>query len=116
MARIKKAQAGISAKAKRVGPVDPMGAWTKVQEMNLPPKNIKTSASLTKNKMQGATTMAKKGAKVGRSEKQMGLHHKSAAHKEINPAMFRKAQMSRESELMGKQSGEQAPMKTSKKK
>lgn len=58
---IKKAQAGLKASTKRVGPVDPNGAWTKVQEMNLPPRNVKTKASLTPNKKQGATSMAKEG-------------------------------------------------------
>jgi hypothetical protein len=55
--KIKKAQAGLTASNKRVGPVDPNGAWTKVQEMNLPPKNVKTKVSLTKNKQLGATKM-----------------------------------------------------------
>ena len=58
---IKKAQTGLKASTKRVGPVDPNGAWTKVQEMNLPPRNVKTKASLTPNKKQGATSMAKEG-------------------------------------------------------
>ena len=58
---IKKAQAGLKASTKRVGPVDPNGAWTKVQEMNLPPRNVKTKASLTLNKKQGATRMKKGG-------------------------------------------------------
>lgn len=64
MAKIKKAQAGLKASNKRVGPVDPKGAWTKVQEMNLPPRNVKTKVSLTEDKQLGATKMAKKGAKV----------------------------------------------------
>jgi hypothetical protein len=61
MRHIKKAQAGLKASGKRVGPVDPKGAWTKVQEMNLPPRNVKTKVSLTKDKQQGATSMAKDG-------------------------------------------------------
>lgn len=66
---IKKAQAGLKASTKRVGPVDPQGAWTKVQEMNLPPRNVKTKVSLTKDKEQGATSMtAKKGAKVAKAK------------------------------------------------
>lgn len=66
---IKKAQAGLKASTKRVGPVDPQGAWTKVQEMNLPPRNVKTKVSLTKDKEQGATSMtAKKGAKVSKAK------------------------------------------------
>ena len=58
---IKKAQAGLKASTKRVGPVDPNGAWTKVQEMNLPPRNVKTKVSLTKDKQLGATKMKKGG-------------------------------------------------------
>lgn len=66
---IKKAQAGLKASTKRVGPVDPNGAWTKVQEMNLPPRNVKTKVSLTKDKQQGATSMtAKKGANVAKAK------------------------------------------------
>jgi len=63
MAKIKKAQAGLKASTKRVGPVDPNGAWTKVQEMNLPPRNVKTKVSLTKDKQLGATSMTAKGGK-----------------------------------------------------
>lgn len=67
---IKKAQAGLKAPNKRVGPVDPKGAWTKVQEMNLPPVNKKTSVSLKKDKELGATSMtAKKGTKVAKGGK-----------------------------------------------
>jgi len=61
--KIKKAQAGLKASNKRVGPVDPNGAWTKVQEMNLPPRNVKTSVSLKKDKQLGATKM-KSGGKM----------------------------------------------------
>jgi len=69
MRHIKKAQAGLKASNKRVGPVDPNGAWTKVQEMNLPPRNVKTKVSLTKDKELGATSMtAKKGAKVAKAK------------------------------------------------
>lgn len=96
MATIKKASkaknlsAGPS-KATPIAPkVDPTGAYTKVQERTL--GNMK------------------KGGKLGRSEKQMGLDKKHKASKEINPASFRKAQMSRDSELIAKRSGEQAPM------
>jgi hypothetical protein len=63
MGKMKKAQAGLKASNKRVGPVDPMGAWTKVQMMNLPPRNVKTKVSLTKDKEQGATSMTAKGGK-----------------------------------------------------
>jgi len=62
-AKIKKAQAGLTASNKRVGPVDPKGAWTKVQEMNLPPRNVKTKVSLTRDKQLGATKM-KSGGKM----------------------------------------------------
>ena len=68
MAKIKKAQAGLNASNKRVGPVDPQGAWTKVQEMNLPPRNVKTKVSLTKDKQQGATSMAKGGKKIAKAK------------------------------------------------
>ena len=63
MGKMSKAQAGLKASNKRVGPVDPKGAWTKVQEMNLPPRNVKTKVSLTKDKQQGATSMTAKGGK-----------------------------------------------------
>jgi len=63
MRHIKKAQAGLKASNKRVGPVDPKGAWTKVQEMNLPPRNVKTKVSLTEDKQLGATSMTAKGGK-----------------------------------------------------
>jgi len=62
--KIKKAQAGLTASNKRVGPVDPNGAFTKVQEMNLPPRNVKTKVSLTENKKLGATKMMKYGGKA----------------------------------------------------
>ena len=66
---IKKAQAGLKAPNKRVGPVDPQGAWTKVQEMNLPPRNVKTKVSLTPDKQLGATSMtAKKGKTVAKAK------------------------------------------------
>lgn len=65
---IKKGQAGLVAPNKRVGPVDPKGAWTKVQEMNLPPRDVKTKVSLTPNKQLGATKMAKKGASVAKAK------------------------------------------------
>ena len=69
---IKKAQAGLKASTKRVGPVDPAGAWTKVQEMNLPPRNVKTKVSLTKDKQQGATSMAKGGKWIQKAIKKPG--------------------------------------------
>jgi hypothetical protein len=67
MRHIKKAQRGLNASTKRVGPVDPKGAWTKVQEMTLAGK--KTPVSLTRDKELGATSMtAKKGAKVAKAK------------------------------------------------
>jgi len=35
MLKIKKGQAGLKASNKRVGPVDPKGAWTKIQERTI---------------------------------------------------------------------------------
>ena len=67
--RAPKAQAGLKASNKRVGPVDPKGAWTKVQEMNLPPRNVKTSVSLKKDKQLGATKMMKMGGKAKAKKK-----------------------------------------------
>jgi hypothetical protein len=70
---MKKYQAGGVAKStKRVGPVDPQGAYTKVQERNLPPKNVKTKASLTKDKQLGATSMAKDGKWIQKAIKKPG--------------------------------------------
>jgi|LakMenE18May11ns_1017448.scaffolds.fasta_scaffold9959571_23 hypothetical protein len=61
--KIVKYQAGGVAKpAKRVGPIDPKGAWTKVQERTLADKKA-PKVPLTKDKQLGATTM-KKGGKV----------------------------------------------------
>ena len=67
MATMKKAKSGgslsgLKASNKRVGPVDPKGAWTKVQEKTL--KGAKGKASLTKDKQLGATKMAKRGMSV----------------------------------------------------
>jgi len=53
---------GLKASTKRVGPVDPKGAYTKVQEKTL--KGAKGKASLTKDKQLGATKMAKRGMSV----------------------------------------------------
>jgi len=52
-------QAGgvVKTQPKRVGPVDPDGAYTKVQERNLPPVNAKTKVSLAPDKELGATKM-----------------------------------------------------------
>ena len=104
---------GLKASDKRVGPVDPNGAWTKVQEATLADARMK--ATLKKDKELGATAM-KNGGKMGRSEKSYGLDKKTPAHKEINPGSFRKAALKRESELIEKRSGEMAPKLKSKKK
>jgi len=63
-------QAGgvVKSQPKRVGPVDPNGAWTKVQERNLPPVNAKTKVSLAPDKELGATKMMKKGGKVSKKK------------------------------------------------
>jgi len=118
MAKIKKSaigsMSGLKASDKRVGPVDPAGAWTKVQEATL--ADARMTPKLKKDKELGATKMQNGGA-MGRSEKSYGLHKKTAAHKEINPATFRKAALKRESEVMEKRSGEMAPkLKMAKKK
>ena len=49
---------GLTASNKRVGPVDPKGAFTKVQKKTL--AGAKGKASLTKDKQLGATKMTKK--------------------------------------------------------
>jgi len=118
MAKIKKSamgsMSGLKASDKRVGPVDPNGAWTKVQEATLADARMK--ATLKKDKELGATKM-KNGGKMGRSEKSYGLDKKTPAYKKMNPATFRKAALKRESEVMEKRSGEMAPkLKMSKKK
>ena len=118
MAKIKKdrmgSMSGMKASDKRVGPVDPNGAWTKVQEATLADARMK--ATLKKDKELGATKM-KNGGAMGRSEKAYGLDKKTPAYKEINPAGFRKAALKRESEVMEKRSGEMAPrLKMGKKK
>jgi len=116
MGKIKKSKdgmgsmSGLNASDKRVGPIDPNGAWTKVQEATLADARMK--ATLKRDKELGATKM-KNG---GRSEMQFGLNKKQAASKEINPASFRKAALKRESEIIEKRSGEMAPKLKSKKK
>ena len=52
---------GLKASNKRVGPVDPNGAFTKVQEKTL--AGAKGKASLTKDKQLGATKMTAKATK-----------------------------------------------------
>lgn len=78
MATVKKGSvaAGTKAPTKRVGPVDPQGAYTKVQKRTL--AGSKGKASLTKDKQLGATTMAKKGGKVTKDKKWI--------QKAVNPA------------------------------
>jgi hypothetical protein len=61
MATVKKSGGsltGLKASNKRVGPVDPKGAWTKVQEKTL--AKAKGKAVLKKDKQLGATKMKKK--------------------------------------------------------
>jgi hypothetical protein len=118
MAKIKKSGmgslSGLKASDKRVGPVDPQGAWTKVQEATL--ADARMTPKLKKDKELGATKM-KNGGKMGRSEKSYGLDKKTPAYKEMNPATFRKAALKRESEIVEKRSGEMAPkLKMGKKK
>jgi len=103
---------GLNASDQRMGPVDPNGAWTKVQEATLAGARMK--ATLKRDKELGATKM-KNGGKMGRSEKSFGLDKKQKATKEVNPASFRKAALKRESEVMEKRSGEMAPRIKSKK-
>ena len=55
---------GLKASNKRVGPVDPKGAFTKVQKKTL--AGAKAKASLTKDKQLGATKMAKCGTKMSK--------------------------------------------------
>jgi hypothetical protein len=60
---IKKAQAGLSVPpSKRVGPIDPKGAWTKVQERTIAGKKA-AKVPLKKDKQLGATKM-KGGGKM----------------------------------------------------
>jgi len=56
---------GMKASDKRVGPVDPKGAWTKVQEKTL--AGAKGKASLKKDKELGATKM-KMGGKMSKKK------------------------------------------------
>jgi len=53
---------GLKATAKRVGPVDPKGAYTKVQKKTL--AGAKGKATLTRDKQLGATKMAKRGMSI----------------------------------------------------
>ena len=72
MATMKKAKSGgslsgLKASNKRVGPVDPNGAWTKVQERTL--AGARGKAKLTADKQLGATKMTAKKAKKKVSKK-----------------------------------------------
>jgi hypothetical protein len=49
---------GLKASNKRVGPVDPKGAWTKVQEKTI--AGAKGKVSLKRDKELGATKMSAK--------------------------------------------------------
>ena len=60
--KLKKGQAGLKASNKRVGPVDPKGAWTKVQKQTIAGK--RTPVSLKKDKQLGATKMMRAGGKA----------------------------------------------------
>ena len=85
MKKVKKYQAGGVAKpAKRVGPVDPNGAWTKVQERTIAgkkagaPKLVKDKeldASPIERKQAGA--MAKNGKWIQKAIKKPGALRKS---------------------------------------
>lgn len=57
---------GLKASNKRVGPVDPKGAFTKVQKKTL--AGAKSTPKLTKDKQLGATKMAKCGAKMSKKK------------------------------------------------
>ena len=57
---------GLKASTKRVGPVDPKGAFTKVQKKTL--AGAKGKATLTKDKQLGATKMAKRGMSVSKKK------------------------------------------------
>jgi len=81
--KMKKAQAGLSVPNKRVGPVDPQGAWTKVQKQTLADK--KTSVSLTKDKEQGATSMAKDGKWIQKAIKKPGALRSALGAKKGKP-------------------------------
>lgn len=57
---------GLKASNKRVGPVDPKGAFTTVQKRTL--AGAKGKAKLTADKQLGATRMAKSGAKMSKGK------------------------------------------------
>ena len=64
---------GLKASNKRVGPVDPKGAYTKVQKKTL--AGAKQSAPLTRDKELGATKM-KSGGKVDKKWIQKAVNPK----------------------------------------
>lgn len=57
---------GLKASNKRVGPVDPKGAYTTVQKRTL--AGAKGKAKLTPDKQLGATKMAKKGMRISKKK------------------------------------------------
>jgi hypothetical protein len=72
MAKVKKYQAGgVSKPAKHVGPVDPNGAWTKVQERTIAGAKA-PKVPLKKDKELGATSMAKDGKWIQKAIKKPG--------------------------------------------
>jgi len=83
MGTVKKAQAGLKASNKRVGPIDPQGAWTKVQESTIAGK--RTPVSLKKDKELGATSMAKDGKWIQKAIKKPGALRKSLGAKKGEP-------------------------------
>ena len=65
--KIKKAQAGLGLKpSKPVGPIDPNGAWTKVQERTIAGKKA-AKVPLKKDKQLGASKM-KMGGKMSKKK------------------------------------------------
>lgn len=65
--KIKKAQAGLGLKpSKPAGPIDPNGAWTKVQERTIAGKKA-AKVPLKKDKQLGATKM-KSGGKMSKKK------------------------------------------------
>lgn len=92
MAKVKKYQAGGTAKpAKRVGPVDPEGAYTKVQERTIAGEKA-PKVPLVKDKELGATKMkkggmvkAKDGKWIQKAIKKPGALRKSLGAKKGEP-------------------------------
>jgi len=69
--KMKKAQAGLGLKpSKPVGPIDPNGAWTKVQEKTIAgDKSAKVPLKKDKALMKMGGKMSKKGAKMSKMSK-----------------------------------------------